>query len=349
MSYPLSRLAEEVAGRVEGDPDRRIVGIRPLADAGPDHLSFLTHSRYRAQAAASGAGAMLVKPGTEGLGCDVLVVDDPYWALGKLLELFHPVETRPAGIHPTAVVAATAEVDPSASLGPYAVVGEETRIGSAATLHAHVVVGRGCAVGAGAVLYPGAVMYDGTEVGERSVLHAGVVLGSDGFGYAFHDGAHRKLPHVGRAVVESDVEIGANTTIDRALLEETRIGAGSKIDNLVQIGHNVHLGPGCILVSQAGIAGSTNLGAGVIMAGQSGLSGHLELGDGVQVAAKSAVFKSVPAGRTVAGIPAVDAGSWRRQQALLKRLADLRSRVRRLEAQVEKVEKDAMDRKGDAT
>ena len=208
------------------------------------------------------------------------------------------------------------------------------RIEAGAVLHSHVVVGRDCIVGAGAVLHPRVVLYDGVEVGARCILHAGVVLGSDGFGYAYHDGAHQKLRHVGRTVVEADVEIGANTTVDRALLEETRIGAGSKIDNLVQVGHNVRLGPGCVLVAQAGISGSTRLGAGVIMAGQSGLSGHLELGDGVRVAAKTAVFKSVPAGRTVAGIPAVDVADWRRQQALVRRLTELRRRLRELERRI---------------
>jgi UDP-3-O-[3-hydroxymyristoyl] glucosamine N-acyltransferase len=167
-----------------------------------------------------------------------------------------------------------------------------------------------------------------------------VVIGSDGFGYAQHDGEHVKLNHVGRVVVEDDVEIGANTTIDRALLDETRIGAGSKLDNLVQVGHNVTLGRGCLLVSQAGISGSTRLGDGVVVAGQSGLSGHLKLGDGVQVAAKSAVFKSVDAGKKVAGIPATDASSWLRQQAMVARLVELGRRVAALERSAERGEQE---------
>lgn len=347
MSYRLARLAEEVAGRVVGDPEREVSGIRSLGEAGSGHLSFLTNARYRSEAAASGAGVLLVKTGTEGFDRDLLVVDDPYWALSRLLELFHPAESREPGIDATAIVAEKAEVDPSASVGPFSVIGSGARIGARAAVHAHVVVGRDCVVGEDAILHPRVVLYDRSVVGERCILHAGVVLGSDGFGYAFHDGAHQKLRHVGRAIVEPDVEIGANTTVDRALLEETRIGAGSKIDNLVQVAHNVKLGPGCILVSQAGIAGSTTLGAGVIMAGQSGLAGHLELGDGVQVSAKTAVFKSVPAGRRVAGIPAVDAGAWRRQQALLRRLSELRNRVRKLEALVGEIEMRDTDLKGD--
>ena len=157
------------------------------------------------------------------------------------------------------------------------------------------------------------------------------MLGSDGYGYAYHEGQHEKLHHVGRVVIESDVEIGANTTVDRALLDETRVGAGTKIDNLVQIAHNVEVGKGCLLISQVGIAGSTKLGDGVIMAGQSGAAGHLSLGDGVQVAGKSAVFQSVEAGKKIAGIPAVAAADWRRQQALVGRLGELRRRIRQLE------------------
>ncbi len=217
-------------------------------------------------------------------------------------------------------------------MGPYAVVGAGTRVEAGAQVHAHVVLGRDCRVGAGSLLYPHVVLYDGVEVGERCVLHSGVVLGSDGFGFVTREGRHLKLRHGGRVVVEDEVEIGANSAVDRALLDETRIGAGTKIDNLVQVGHNVRVGKGCLLVAQAGIAGSTRLGDAVVLAGQAGVSGHLELGDGVQVAAKSAVFKSVEAGSTVAGIPAHAVADWRREQALLGRLADLRRRLRALEA-----------------
>lgn len=334
MARRLGELAELVGGRVEGDAERAIEGIRSLERAGPRDLSFVTHARYRGDAAASRAGALLAAPGIRGLtevGKDLLLVDDAYHALARLLGLFHP-EARPApGVHPTAVVGRGCQIHPEAYVGPYAVIGEGTAIGAGAAVHALAVVGRSCTVGPGAVLHPHVVLYDGCEVGPRSVLHAGAVLGSDGFGYAPHGGDQVKVPQVGRAVVEEDVEIGANTTIDRATLDETRIGAGSKIDNLVQVAHNVVLGRGCVLVSQVGIAGSTRLGDGVVMAGQAGAAGHLELGDHARVAAKSAVFKPVEAGATVAGIPAVEAAAWRRQQALLARLGDLVRRLRRLE------------------
>lgn len=343
MVHRLAALAELVGGTVEGDPERLIEGLSTLERAGPAQLSFLTNPKYRPQALASKAGALLVGPALAGLGRDLLIADDPYFALAKLLDLFHPAAAAVAGIHPTAVVADGAEVDASASIGPYAVIGAGSRIGAQAVLEAHVVVGRDCRVGEGAHLHPQVVLYDGTELGARTILHSGVVLGADGFGFATRDGVHRKLRHAGRVVVEADVEIGANSAVDRALLEETRIGEGTKIDNLVQVGHNVRTGRGCLLVSQAGLSGSVRLGDGVVLAGQAGVAGHLELGDGSRVAAKSAVFKSVPAGATVAGIPAVDAAAWRRQQALAGRLAELRRRLRALERLVGTAGEDDAD------
>ena len=331
MAHRLGELAALVGGEVRGDPERRIQGVRSLAAAGPEHLSFLTHPKYREEAVRSRAGALLVGPAAELADRDLLVSDDPSWALARILAALHPAPPPAPGIHPSAVVAPGCGIDPSAHLGPLAVVGEGSRVEEGAVIHAQVVIGRGCRVGARSVLHPHVVLYDGTELGRDCILHSGVVLGSDGFGYATHEGEHVKVPQLGRVVVEDGVEIGANTTIDRATLDETRIGSGSKIDNLVQVGHNVRLGRGCILVSQAGIAGSTALGDYVVLAGQAGVSGHLKLGDGVRVAAKSAVFADVPAGEQVAGIPAVEAGQWRRQQAIASRLGELRRRLRELE------------------
>jgi UDP-3-O-[3-hydroxymyristoyl] glucosamine N-acyltransferase len=329
--YTLGELAEAVGGVVRGNPERRVAAVRSLPAAGPDDLSFLTAGKYRDEARASRAGALLVGRDEAELPHDLLICADPAWALGELLRRFHPPADAPPGAHPTAVVAATAEVDPTASLGPHVVVGEGTRIAAGVVVHAGCVIGRRCSLGPGTLLYPRVVLYDDTEVGARVILHSGVVLGADGFGYAAHGGGITKVPQVGRVVVEDDVEIGANSTVDRATLEETRIGAHSKLDNLVQVGHNVRLGKGCILCGQAGIAGSTRLGDGVVVAGQSGVSGHIELGSGVQVAAKSAVLQSVPAGAKVAGIPAVSLSEWRRQSALLARLGEMFRRVRRLE------------------
>jgi UDP-3-O-[3-hydroxymyristoyl] glucosamine N-acyltransferase len=327
----LGELAELVGGRVRGDSARVVRGVRPLGAAGPDELSFLTSAKYRDEARTSRAGALLVGKEEAGLPHDQLVCVEAPWALGEMLRHFHPLTAAAPGVHATAVVAATATVDPTASVGPQAVVGERSRIEAGAVLHAGVVVGARCRVGPSSVIHPRAVLYDDTELGARVTVHAGAVLGADGFGYAQRGGVLVKVPQVGRVVVEDDVEIGANSTIDRATLEETRIGAGSKLDNLVQVGHNVRLGRSCVLCGQAGIAGSTRLGDGVVLAGQAGVGGHLELGDGVQVAAKSAALQSAPAGSKLAGVPAVPLGQWRRQVTLLSRLGDFARRLRRLE------------------
>jgi UDP-3-O-[3-hydroxymyristoyl] glucosamine N-acyltransferase len=337
VGYRLAELADLVGGRVEGDPERAVETIRTLEAAGPADLSFLTSPRYRAQAAASRAGVLLVAPAlaeAAGPGRDLLVVDDPGYALALLLARLHPEDPggrREAGVHPTAILEPGCEVDPAAHVGPYVVIGAGSRIGAGAIVHAFVAIGRGCSVGEGAVLHPHAVLYDGTEVGAAAIVHAGVVLGADGFGYATHGGIHHKVPQVGRVVLEAEVEVGANTTIDRATLGETRIGAGTKVDNLVQVGHNVQVGRHSILCGQAGIAGSARLGAGVVLAGQSGVAGHIELGDRVQVAAKSAALTSVEAGKVVAGIPAVEIRKWRRQAALISRLEEMSRRLRALE------------------
>jgi UDP-3-O-[3-hydroxymyristoyl] glucosamine N-acyltransferase len=335
----LAELAARVGGEVVGDGERVIAGIASLEDAGPDELSLLAEPRYREAAAASAAGALLVPRAAAGgpaveppPGRDLVLVADPRRAMGRLLEVLHPPYRPPAGVHPTAVVGAGCAVDPSAHVGPFAVVGDASVLEAGVAVEAHAVVGRGCRIGAGSRLHPHAVLYDGTELGPRCELHAGAVVGCDGFGYAAgDDGLPRKVPQVGRAVLGPDVEIGANSTIDRATLGATAVGAGSKLDNLVHLAHNVQLGRGCLLAAQSGIAGSTKVGDGVVMGGQSGIAGHLEVGDGVQVAAKSAVLQPVAAGAKVGGIPAGDLGQWRRQVAAAARLPGLVRRVDALE------------------
>jgi UDP-3-O-[3-hydroxymyristoyl] glucosamine N-acyltransferase len=339
VAYRLAELAELVGGRIEGDPEHVVEAIRTLDAAGPRDLSFLTHSRYRAQALASAAGALLVgrdfPPELQSGERHLLVADEPQLALARLMERLGPAaEPLAPGVHPTAVVAPGAVVDPTAHIGPYVVIGAGSRIGAGAAVHALAVIGRECGVGDRAVLYPHAVLYDRTEIGPGSVVHAGAVLGGDGFGYATQGGVHHKVPQLGRVVVEEDVEIGANSTIDRATHGETRIGAGSKIDNLVQVGHNVQVGKHCILCGQAGIAGSAHLGDYVVLAGQAGVSGHIELGKGAQVAAKSAALGPVPAGGKVAGIPAVDLRRWKRQIVMINRLEEMSRRLRALERKV---------------
>lgn len=335
--HRLGALAERVGGRVNGDPEIAVRRVRTLELAGPDDLSFVAHGVAVDRAAQSRAGALLVASDLEEPLREthsLLIVEAPKLALAQVLEVLYPRRRPAPGVHSTAVIGEGTSVDPRASIGPYVVIESGCVIG-AAVLHPHVVVGPDCRIGDDTEIFPHVTLYARTWLGDRVIVHAGVVLGADGFGYEPSGGEHVKIPQVGRTVVEDDVEIGALSAIDRALLEETRIGRGSKIDNLVQVGHNVTLGRGCILCGQAGIAGSSQLGDYVILAGQAGAGGHLKLGDGVQVAAKSAVLQSVAPGRKVGGIPAVDLASWRRQALMLPRLGELARRLRSLEKKLE--------------
>jgi UDP-3-O-[3-hydroxymyristoyl] glucosamine N-acyltransferase len=329
--WRLSDLAGFVGGRVDGDPDRRIRGVATLETAGPDDLSFLTNPRYRQAVTTSRAGAILVGPDARIDGRDLVVAPDPYLALAEILGRLHP-QARPApGISPDARVAEGASVGEGVAVGPFAVVGAGVRVGARAVIDAGVVIGEGSEIGEDTRLMPRVVLYPGTRIGARCVIHAGVVLGGDGFGFATSAGTHHKVPQLGRVVVEDDVEIGANSTVDRGTLGETRIGRGTKIDNLVMIAHGASIGPHGLLAAQSGISGSTRIGSHVTIAGQSGAAGHLTLGDHVVVAAKSAVFSDVPDGSFVAGIPAVDHRAWKRASALVKMLPELRARLRAVE------------------
>jgi len=340
-TFRLGDLAARVGGRVVGDPERELAGVATLDGAGPHELSFLTNPRYRNAARASEAGAILVGTGVQLEGPDLLVVPEPYVALAEILELFHPEPAPTAGISPDARVAAGARLGPGVAVGPFAVIDDACTIGERVRIGAGVVIGERSAVGADSVLHPRAVLYPGTRVGKRCVIHSGVVLGADGFGFAtLKDGRHRKIPQVGRVVVEDDVEIGANTTIDRAALGETVVGEGTKIDNLVMVGHGARVGRHVLLVAQAGLAGSARLGDRATIAAQSGVAGHLDLPAGLVLAAKSALLSQPePDARILGGIPAVDLGLWRKSQAIVKRLPELRSEVKRLRERLEELER----------
>jgi len=320
-SVSLGEISDFVDGDYRGDRDRQISGVGPLAHAEEGQLSFLSNRKYSEQLGQTKAGGILVPKDLAGADPRWIRVDDPYFAFARIMTRWFGSRPMPAGVSPQASIAATAKLGTNVAVGPFAVIGNDVAIGNNVTIFQGVSIEAGSVIGDNCIIYPNVVIYDGTRIGRRCIIHAGVVIGSDGYGFAMHEGKHHKIPQIGIVRIEDDVEIGAGTTIDRAALGETVIGEGTKIDNLVQIGHNVKIGKHCLLVSQVGIAGSTELGDHVSVAGQSGFSGHLKIGHRVQVAAKSAVLEDVPDDTKVMGSPAMPFQEFARRHAALKRLA----------------------------
>ena len=317
----VGEIVDFVGGEYAGDRDRKVSAVTALADAGGEQLTFLSNRKYAAQLAETMAGAILVPKNLEGDDDRWIRVDDPYFALARIMTRWFAARPMPKGVSGKASVASSAKLGTNVAVGPFVTIGENVVVVNNVTIFQGVSIDAGSNSGNDCILYPNVVIYDGTRIGHRCIIHAGVVIGSDGYGFALNEGKHHKIPQIGIVRIEDDVEIGAGTTIDRAALGETVIGEGTKIDNLVQIGHNVKIGKHCLLVSQVGIAGSTELGDYVSVAGQSGFSGHLKIGHRVQVAAKSAVLEDVPDDTKVMGSPALPFNEFARRRAALKRLA----------------------------
>lgn len=334
--FSLDELAAAVGGRVAGNGSKKVTGVATLEEAGPGDLSFLSNPKYRQAAAGSKAGALIVSEAdAEKVGLrDRIVAKDPYAAFASLLERFHPPAPLPVGIAPTAWIGLDVTLGEGVSIGPGAAVGDRAVLGDRVRILPGAVVGEGAEIGDDSVLHPNSVVYPGARLGRRVVLHAGVVIGADGYGYATVGGVHHKIPQVGRAIVEDDVEIGANSAVDRGALGDTVVGEGTKIDDLVMVAHGVRLGKGCLLVGQSGIAGSTRLGDRVTIAGQSGIVGHVTIGSGTVIAAKSAVTHDLPEKSFVTGYPAVPHREWLEQGATVRRLPKLVERVKELEGAV---------------
>jgi UDP-3-O-[3-hydroxymyristoyl] glucosamine N-acyltransferase len=339
MAAPASRtltaaeIAAATGGAVVGDANATVSAVAPLNRATASDLSFLAHVKYAPAFTASRAGVVLVTSDlakTEGSAAARVIVEKPHDALIALLpKLYAPAAFTP-GIHRTAVIGAGASVAPDACVEPYAVIGAGATVGARAWIGAQSVLGDGTSVGADTRLFPQVTLYPGTSVGERSAIHSGTRLGSDGFGYVYAGGAHQKIPHVGRCLIGNDVEIGANCTIDRGSIDDTVIGDGTKLDNLVHVAHNVKIGRLCLVMAHVGIAGSTRLEDGVIMAGQSGAAGHLTIGARARIAATAGVISDIPPGETWSGYPARPHRDAMRASAALFKLAGMMKRLERL-------------------
>ena len=335
----LGELARLVGGDLEGDPSLEIRGFASLESAGPGDLSFVAAARHLDAARRSAASALIAPPDLDLAGRPAIRVAQPYAAIAAILRVFFPEPAVTPGVHPTAHVSDSARVSSEATVCAFTVVAERAVVEAGAVLHPHVFVGPDCRVGEGSVLHPHVVLREQVLLGRRVIVHPGSVLGADGFGYVFDGQAHRKIPQVGRVVVEDDVEIGANVAVDRATLGETVIGRGTKIDNLVQIGHNTVVGAGSIIVAQAGIAGSSRIGRGVVLAGQAGIADHVTVGDGAQIGSQAGVHRDVPAGVGMIGTPAMPADTGLRALAAIGRLPDLLRDVRALGRRMDALER----------
>jgi UDP-3-O-[3-hydroxymyristoyl] glucosamine N-acyltransferase len=321
QAVALGEIVDFVGGHYAGNRNRPILAVASLAEANAEQLSFLSNRKYAMQLAETKAGAILVPENLEGEDERWIRVDDPHFAVARIMTRWFSVRPMPKGVSPNASIASSARLGADVAVGPFTTIGESAIIGKNVTIFQNVSIEAGAMIGDDSIIYPNVVIYDGTQIGHRCIIHAGAVIGSDGYGFAIHEGKHHKIPQIGIVRIEDDVEIGAGTTIDRAALGETVIGEGTKIDNLVQIAHNVKIGRHCLLVSQVGVAGSTELGDHVFAGGQSGFIDHLKIGHRVQVAAKSAVMKDLPDDAKVMGSPAMPFQEFARRHAALKRLA----------------------------
>jgi UDP-3-O-[3-hydroxymyristoyl] glucosamine N-acyltransferase len=329
----LGDLARRIGCDLEGDPSIEITGPATIEDAGPGQVTFVANPRYQSKLAESRAAAVVLAPGVEASGPAVLRTAEPYAAFIRLLELFHEPYAPPAGVDPAARIASSARIGARASIGPFAVIGEDVTIGADARIDPHVVIYPGVVIGDRFTAFAGAVVRERVRIGHDVKLQPGVVVGGDGFGYLPEgQGGVRAIPQTGTVILEDGVEIGANTTIDRAAVGTTRVRRGAKIDNLVQIGHGCDVGESALLAAQVGLAGSTQIGAGAQLGGQVGAAGHLTIGAGAKIGAKSGVPNDVAPGATVAsGMPALDIRLYRRVIAAWRDLPELLQRLRRIE------------------
>lgn len=334
MPITAAQIAEQLKGEVHGDSSVLLTGFAPASCAKTGDLTFAETEAYFASAEQSQATAILVS-GTVPTSSKVVIrVPNARIAMARLLPLFFPQDRFTPGLHTTATISPSAQIDPTATVGPYCVIGERVKIGARSVLMGGNHIGHDTRIGDDACLFPNVIVYSQTQIGHRVSIHAGTVVGSDGYAYVLDEGVHRKILQVGNVVIHDDVEIGANTAIDRGALGSTVIGQGTKIDNLVHMAHNVVLGKHCIITGQVGFAGSTRLGDYCVVAAQSGIAGHLKIGRQVTIGAKSGVMRDVEDGQSILGIPAVPDKQAKRQMIAVQHLPEMTRRLRDLEREV---------------
>jgi len=331
----LRDLADRLECHLEGDGDLEILRVAGIRDAGPGDLTFLANSKYESALGTTQASAVILREAGPAAPCAVLRAVDPYLAFARAVGVFAPSWRPTPGVHPLAAVAATATVGPDASIGAFASLADGVTVGAGTILHPNVTIGPDTHVGSDCVVHSNVSIRERVTIGDRVILQNGAVIGSDGYGFVRRsDGTHEKIPQVATVVIEDDVEIGANATIDRPAVGETRIKAGAKIDNLVQVGHGVTVGQNVLMAAQVGVSGSTEIEDDVMFGGQVGVGGHLVIGRGAIAAGQSGVTNSLDPGAMVAGYPAIDSREWRRASAVFRRLPELKKRLEALEKEI---------------
>jgi len=337
----LGEIAQVVGGTVVGAADTQVAGVSSLEDAGPADLAYVEGAHLGRAASGSRAGAFVVGAVIPGLARPQLVVADPRYAFARIVERFFVSPRRPRGVAREVNRGHDVVIGPDASIWPFVTLGNRVRLGARVTLFPGVFIGDDAVIGDDSTLHPSVTVREGCVIGARVIVHSGAAIGSDGFGYVQHAGRHHKIPQLGIVVIEDDVELGANVTVDRATFGRTLIRRGTKIDNLVQIAHNVSIGEDTVVAGQAGISGSTRIGSHVMVGGQAGFADHVEVGDGAMVAGQAGVFRDVPAGTTVAGSPALPHDLAGPIHAVLLRLPELRKQLRELTERVRELEAQA--------
>jgi UDP-3-O-[3-hydroxymyristoyl] glucosamine N-acyltransferase len=343
----LRELAERLGCRLEGDGTIDITRVAGLEAAGSGDISFFSNARYLSALRATRASAVILAEDAPAAPAAMLRARNPYLAFARALDILMPPARAVPGVHPSAIVSPTARLGADVSIGPFAVIEDEASLGDRVVVRAHAVVGRGATIGPDSVLHARVSIREECVLGARVVVQDGAVIGSDGFGFVTDEaGVHHKIAQRAAVVVEDDVEIGANTAIDRPAVGETRIGRGTKIDNLVQIAHGVRVGEHTLLAAQVGIAGSTTIGSHVVLAGQVGVAGHLTIGDGVKATAQTGIPNSIEAGEFVSGYPAIDNRDWLKSSAVFRRLPDLKKQLHDLLRRLEVLEARLGDAEG---
>jgi UDP-3-O-[3-hydroxymyristoyl] glucosamine N-acyltransferase len=340
MRVTVREVAQLVGGTVIGDEQQQLTGINSLTEAKPGDISFLANPKYDTYLSETKATAVLVAGAQKAQNIIQVVVANPDFAFARVVATYGPKAVPPPpGIHPTAIIGDRVKLGANLAIGAYVVIADNASVGDNTVIYPHVYIGNETQIGADCMIYPQVSVRERCLIGNRVIIHSGVVIGSDGFGYASLEGVHHKIPQVGIVVIEDDVEIGANTCLDRARFGRTRIGKGTKIDNLVQIAHNVETGHHCIIVAQVGVAGSTKLGNYVILSGQAGISGHLTIGDHAIVTGKAGVSKNIPPRAVVRGSPAQEIKSCQAQEVAVRRLPQTQQTVKELLVRVAELER----------